>query len=65
MSGRAGRPLYDDVGYSYLIAKTMDDAFNLQAYYVDGEIEKTNSKLIDTPKVEIQSVFFAKELLMR
>ena len=47
MSGRAGRPLYDDVGYSYLIAKTMDDAFNLQAYYVDGEIEKTNSKLID------------------
>ena len=47
MSGRAGRPLYDDVGYSYLIAKTMDDAYNLQAYYVDGEIEKTNSKLID------------------
>ena len=25
----------------------MDDAYNLQAYYVDGEIEKTNSKLID------------------
>ncbi|WP_406534008.1 DEAD/DEAH box helicase [Methanobrevibacter sp.] len=47
MSGRAGRPLYDDVGYSYLIAKTMDDAQNLQEYYVDGEIELTNSKLID------------------
>ena len=47
MSGRAGRPQYDDVGYSYLIAKTMDEAQNLQEYYVEGEIEKTNSKLVD------------------
>ena len=47
MSGRAGRPQYDDVGYSYLIAKTMDEAQNLQDYYVDGEIELTNSKLVD------------------
>ena len=47
MSGRAGRPQYDDVGYSYLIAKTMDEALNLQEYYVEGEIEKTNSKLVD------------------
>ena len=47
MSGRAGRPQYDDVGYSYLIAKTMDEAQNLQEYYVDGEIELTNSKLVD------------------
>ena len=47
MSGRAGRPQYDDVGYSYLIAKTMDEAFNLEAYYVEGEIEQTNSKLVD------------------
>lgn len=47
MSGRAGRPQYDDVGYSYLVAKTMDDAFDLEARYVNGEIELTNSKLID------------------
>ncbi|WP_458454657.1 DEAD/DEAH box helicase [Methanobrevibacter sp.] len=47
MSGRAGRPQYDDVGYSYLIAKTMDEAFNLEAYYIEGEIELTNSKLVD------------------
>ncbi len=47
MSGRAGRPQYDDVGYSYLIAKTMDEAMNLEDYYVEGEIEKTNSKLVD------------------
>ena len=47
MSGRAGRPLYDDVGYSYLIAKTIDDADDLEDYYINGEIEKTNSKLVD------------------
>ena len=47
MSGRAGRPQYDDVGYSYMIAKTMDEAQNLQEYYVEGEIEQTNSKLVD------------------
>ena len=47
MSGRAGRPQYDDVGYSYLIAKTSDEAINLQDYYINGEIELTNSKLIE------------------
>ncbi len=47
MSGRAGRPQYDDVGYSYLIAKTMDESFDLEARYIEGEIELTNSKLID------------------
>ena len=47
MSGRAGRPQYDDVGYSYLIAKTMDEAQNLQDFYIEGEIELTNSKLVD------------------
>lgn len=47
MSGRAGRPQYDDVGYSYLVSKTMDEAFDLEARYINGEIELTNSKLID------------------
>ena len=47
MSGRAGRPQYDDVGYSYLIAKTMDEAQNLQDFYIEGDIELTNSKLVD------------------
>lgn len=47
MSGRAGRPQYDDVGYSYLIAKTANEAMNLEDYYINGEIELTNSKLVD------------------
>ena len=47
MSGRAGRPQYDDVGYSYLIAKTMDESMDLNERYVEGEVEPTNSKLIE------------------
>lgn len=47
MSGRAGRPGYDDVGYSYLIGKSLDEAFNLKEHYVYGEIEATNSKLLE------------------
>lgn len=47
MSGRAGRPGYDTEGYSYLIAKTMDEAYNLKDHYVYGEIEVTSSKLIE------------------
>lgn len=47
MSGRAGRPGYDTEGYSYLIAKTVDEAYNLKDHYVYGEIEPTHSKLIE------------------
>ncbi len=47
MSGRAGRPQYDDVGYSYLIAKSLDEAYELQENYINGEVEATNSKLIE------------------
>ena len=47
MSGRAGRPQYDDVGFSYLVAKSLDEAYDLQERYVNGEVENTNSKLIE------------------
>ena len=47
MSGRAGRPQYDDVGYSYLIAKTMEESLNLEETYINGQVEPTNSKLIE------------------
>ena len=47
MSGRAGRPGYDDEGYSYLIAKSVDEAYNLKDHYLYGEIEATNSKLLE------------------
>ncbi|MBR5504173.1 MAG: DEAD/DEAH box helicase, partial [Methanobrevibacter sp.] len=47
MSGRAGRPQYDNAGYSYLVAKSSEEALNLEERYVYGDIEPTNSKLIE------------------
>ncbi|MGB9980049.1 DEAD/DEAH box helicase [Methanobacterium sp.] len=47
MSGRAGRPGYDTEGYSYLIAKSMEEGYNLKDHYIYGEIELTSSKLIE------------------
>ncbi|MDP3066530.1 MAG: DEAD/DEAH box helicase [Methanobacteriaceae archaeon] len=47
MSGRAGRPGYDTEGYSYLVAKTLDEGLGLQERYLYGEVETTNSKLLE------------------
>lgn len=68
MSGRAGRPGFDDEGYSYLLAKTYDEAFNLDEYYIHGEIEVTNSKLIDNDDAVLKQIItqvssgFAKDM---
>ncbi|NYB52272.1 MAG: DEAD/DEAH box helicase [Methanobacteriaceae archaeon] len=47
MSGRAGRPGFDKKGYSYLIGKTLPEAEQLQYQYIYGEIETTNSRLLE------------------
>jgi helicase len=47
MSGRAGRPGYDKEGYSYLIGKTLPEAEQLQYQYIYGDIEATNSRLLE------------------
>ncbi|BDZ71094.1 DEAD/DEAH box helicase [Methanobacterium petrolearium] len=47
MSGRAGRPGYDKEGYSYLIAKTLPEAEQLQYQYIYGDVEATNSRLLE------------------
>lgn len=47
MSGRAGRPGYDTEGYSYLVAKSLEEAYNLKDHYIYGEIELTSSRLIE------------------
>ena len=47
MSGRAGRPQYDDQGYSYLVAKSMEESLTLEERYIHGTVEPTNSKLIE------------------
>lgn len=58
MSGRAGRPQYDDVGFSYLIAKSLDEAHDLQERYVHGEVETTNSKLIENKDAIYKQIIF-------
>jgi helicase len=68
MSGRAGRPGFDTEGHSYLIAKTYEEAFNLDEFYVHGEIEVTNSKLIDNDDAVLKQIItqvssgFAKDI---
>lgn len=68
MSGRAGRPGFDTEGYSYLLAKTYDEAFSLDDFYVHGEIEVTNSKLIDNEDAVLKQIItqvssgFAKDI---
>ncbi|GAA5819294.1 MAG: DEAD/DEAH box helicase [Methanobrevibacter sp. CfCl-M3] len=56
MSGRAGRPLYDDVGYSYLVAKSLDEAYELQDRYINGDIENTTSKLIENKDAILRQI---------
>ncbi len=56
MSGRAGRPGFDNEGYSYLLAKTYDEAYDLDEHYVHGHIEPTNSKLIDNNDAVLKQI---------
>ena len=73
MSGRAGRPQYDDTGYSYLIAKSMEEAITLEERYINGQVEPTNSKLIENKDAVFKQIiaqvastlmsFFAEESL--
>ncbi|MCD7782039.1 MAG: DEAD/DEAH box helicase [Methanosphaera sp.] len=56
MSGRAGRPGFDTEGYSYLLAKTFMESYDLDEHYVHGQIEPTNSKLIDNTDAVLRQI---------
>ncbi|MDO5851865.1 MAG: DEAD/DEAH box helicase [Methanobacteriaceae archaeon] len=56
MSGRAGRPGYDTEGNSYILSKTIDESMYLDEYYIHGEIEITNSKLIDNEDALLRQI---------
>ena len=56
MSGRAGRPQYDTEGYSYLIAKSMEETLTLEEDYVNGDIEPTTSKLVENKDAMLKQI---------
>lgn len=56
MAGRAGRPGYDTEGNAYLIAKSLDEAYNLDEFYIHGDVEQTTSKLIDNNDAVLKQI---------
>ncbi len=56
MTGRAGRPQYDEFGEAILIAKNDDDASDLSDRYINGEVEDITSKLAIEPVLRMHTL---------
>ena len=56
MSGRAGRPEYDEWGESILVARNFSEARKLYEHYILGESEEIYSKLFLEPILRIQTL---------
>jgi len=56
MSGRAGRPKYDEFGESILVAKTEEEASELAERFIQGEVEEIRSKLAVEPVLRMHAL---------
>ncbi|MCS7106390.1 MAG: DEAD/DEAH box helicase, partial [Candidatus Aenigmarchaeota archaeon] len=56
MSGRAGRPAYDDFGESVLIARTEEEAHDLIDHFIMGKLEDIQSRLAVEPVLRMHTL---------
>lgn len=56
MSGRAGRPKYDEFGEAILIAKSEDEASELTDRFIQGDVEEIRSKLAVEPVLRMHTL---------
>lgn len=56
MSGRAGRPKYDEFGEAILVAKSEDEASELVERFIQGDVEEIKSKLAVEPILRMHAL---------
>lgn len=56
MSGRAGRPKYDEFGEAILVAKSEDEASELVDRFINGDVEEIRSKLAVEPVLRMHTL---------
>ncbi|MBI4894393.1 MAG: DEAD/DEAH box helicase [Candidatus Aenigmarchaeota archaeon] len=56
MSGRAGRPKYDDFGEAILVAKSEEEASELMGRFIQGDVEDIRSKLAVEPVLRMHTL---------
>lgn len=56
MTGRAGRPQYDEFGEAIIVAKSEEDADDLVNHFINGDVEEIYSKLAVEPILRMHTL---------